>query len=121
MIIHIWILIQRDLTSRFKKGGIRMVDTTVTGSDTGTSKKPKFSVHELWEHTIMPQLDTLVGEGGDLEGYKLITSGDRAGAHGGCVRSKETEFEKWAKAAHEERGGLWSPQASHISLHNINN
>ena len=64
-----------------KKGGIHMVDCNVTGSDAGTSDKPKFSLKHFFETELFPRIVELVCEGRPYEGYIPIIQGDNAGPH----------------------------------------
>jgi hypothetical protein len=51
----------------------------VTGTDTGTPDKPKFSLRPLWEYCLLPSLDALVGVGGQCEGALVVHQEDNAG------------------------------------------
>ena len=64
---------------RIKKGDMTLTDCNVTGTDTGTPDKPKFSLRLLWEHCLFPSLDALVGIGGQCEGAIVVHQEDNAG------------------------------------------
>jgi hypothetical protein len=51
------------------KGGAYLIDCNVTGSDEGTSTKPKFSLLALFRDQIFPKIEQLVARGGAYEGY----------------------------------------------------
>ena len=57
------------------------VDTTVTGSNSGTSDEPKFPLKRVFQHSVFPNLDSLVRPGGKFDGYTVIIQGDQAGPH----------------------------------------
>jgi hypothetical protein len=56
-----------------------LIDCNVTGSDTGTSDKPKFALLHLFRDRIFTQIQKLSGPGGRYEGYVPIIQGDNAG------------------------------------------
>ena len=62
-----------------KKGDFVLTDCTVTGTDTGSPDKPKFSLRLLWEHSLFPSLDAIVGVGGQCEGAIVVHQEDNAG------------------------------------------
>ncbi len=64
---------------RIKKGDMTLTDCNVTGTDTGTPDKPKFSLRLLWEHCLFPSLNALVGIGGQCEGAIVVHQEDNAG------------------------------------------
>ena len=45
-------------------GDVYWVDTTVTGSDSGSLKDPNFPLKHVFEHSVFPNLDDLVKPGG---------------------------------------------------------
>jgi hypothetical protein len=47
-----------------EKGDIYLVDSTVTGSDTGTCRSPKYPLLPLFLDTVFPKVEALVGVGG---------------------------------------------------------
>jgi hypothetical protein len=63
------------------KGEAYLVDCNVTGSDEGTSTKPKFSLLALFQDQVFPKIEQLVAPGGVYEGYLPILQGDNAGPH----------------------------------------
>lgn len=87
------------------KGDAYLVDCNVTGSDEGTSDKPKFALKSLWEKTMFPKIEDLVGPGGPYEGYLVVIQGDNAGPH------IDDEYIRYVSGYCEERGWLWEPQA----------
>jgi hypothetical protein len=52
-----------------EKGDIYLVDSTVTGSDTGTCRSPKYPMLPLFLDTVFPKVEALVGVGGRYAGY----------------------------------------------------
>jgi hypothetical protein len=88
-----------------EKGDVYMVDCNVTGSDAGTSDKPKFSLKDLFEHSLFPRLVELVGDGGEYEGYVPIIQGDNAGPH------QDKTLVDFCKQYCEHKGWIWQPQA----------
>jgi hypothetical protein len=47
-------------------------DCNVTGTDIETPSKPKYALKNLWEHVLIPALETLVAPGGRCEGAMVI-------------------------------------------------
>jgi hypothetical protein len=64
---------------RVQKGDCLLTDCNVTGTDTGTPNKPKFSLRPLWEFGLLPQFDALVAPGGLCEGASIVHQEDNAG------------------------------------------
>ena len=64
-----------------RKGDVYLVDCNVTGSDEGTSDKPKFSLKRLLDDHMFPKIAELVGPGGKYDGYLPVIQGDNAGPH----------------------------------------
>jgi hypothetical protein len=87
------------------KGDAYLVDANVTGSDAGTSDKPKFALKPLWQDSVFPHLDEITGPGGEYEGYTVIGQGDNAGPH--CDKT----YLDFCKTEFENRGWHWEPQA----------
>jgi hypothetical protein len=87
------------------KGDAYLVDANVTGSDAGTSDKPKFALKPLWKDSILPHLDKITGPGGDYAGYEVIGQGDNAGPH--C----DKEYLDFCQNEFANRGWHWEPQA----------
>jgi hypothetical protein len=96
-----------------KKGDKYLVDCAVTGSDPGTSDKPKFPLIDVFRHYVFPKVDMLVGSGGKYEGYTPIFQGDNAGPH------QEEEYLKYVKDYCSERGWHWEPQAPQMPHMNV--
>jgi len=88
-----------------EKGDCYFVDTTVSGSNEGTSSAPKFSLKRLFETTVFPRIEELVGPGGAYEGYLPIIQGDNAGCHQ-CA-----EYLSYCEQYCLQRGWRWEPQA----------
>ena len=65
----------------WQKNDVYLVDCNVTGSDEGTSDKPKFALLSLFRDHIFPKIKDLVGPGGKYEGYLPIIQGNNAGPH----------------------------------------
>ena len=88
-----------------QKGDLFLVHCAVTGSNEGTSDNPKFLLRQLFETTIFPDVEKLVGPGGKYEGYKVIFQGDNAGPH------KEQAYFDFVTSYCREKGWYWKPQA----------
>jgi hypothetical protein len=91
-----------------KKGDIYMVDTTVTGTNSGTSDNPTFSLRGVFENSIFPRIAEITGPGGKYEGYIPIQQGDNAGPH------QDKDFKDWCISECERRGWHWEPQAAQM-------
>jgi hypothetical protein len=61
------------------RGDLFLTDCNVTGTDPGTPDKPKFPLKPMWEYGLLPQLDALVGPGGQCEGATVVHQEDNAG------------------------------------------
>jgi hypothetical protein len=72
-----------------QKDDIYFTDCTITGTDTGTSDKPKFALFSLFRDIIVPKVQALVAPGGQFAGYQVVLQGDQAGPHeeGAFVKS----------------------------------
>ena len=66
---------------KHRKGVPYLVDCNVTGSNPGTSTVPCFPLQVLWEHSLMPAVQKLVGPGGPCDGAQVIYEEDNAGPH----------------------------------------
>ncbi len=66
---------------KFNRGDLVLTDCNVTGSNYGTSTKPKFPLMELWASVLLPELDALVRPGGPCEGVIVVHQEDNAGPH----------------------------------------
>jgi hypothetical protein len=62
-----------------KRGDCLLTDCNVTGTNQGTPDKPKFALRPMWEYGLLPQLDLLVGPGGQCEGATVVHQEDNAG------------------------------------------
>jgi hypothetical protein len=49
---------------KYNRGDLILTDCNVTGSNYGTPTKPKFLLMALWHNVLLPEMDTLVQEGG---------------------------------------------------------
>ena len=72
-----------------RKGDIYFVDANVTGSNRGTSTKPKFALKDLWHDKLIARIDAMVAPGGPYEGYHVVLQQDGAGPH------KEGDFDAY--------------------------
>jgi len=93
-----------------RKGDPYNVDANVTGSNAGTSDKPKFALKSYFERCVEGRVSQLVGQGGEFEGYTSVFQGDQARPH------EEEEFKIRMKKMCEDRGWLWEPQAPQMPL-----
>ena len=64
-----------------KKGQPFMVDTTMTGSECGTSDNPKFSLLKFFMEVVFPRLQEMTDTNGQFPGYHVVIQGDNAGPH----------------------------------------
>ena len=87
------------------KGDVYWIDCNVTGSDEGTSDKPKFSLKRLLEDHMFPKIAKLVGPNGEYEGYMPVIQGDNAGPH------KDQEYMEYVQQYCNDHGWKWEPQA----------
>lgn len=94
------------------KGEAYMVDTTVTGADAGTSDAPKFSLKQLFESAVFPEVAKIVGPDGAYEGYIPVFQGDNAGPH------QDGAFFQYCTSICEEQGWHWEPQAPQMPFMN---
>jgi hypothetical protein len=74
------------------KGSIYMKDSNVTGSNRGTSTKPKYALKDLWEHKLLKRIDAMVARDGPYPGYYVVLQQDGAGPH------KEGDFSAYLNA-----------------------
>ena len=82
----------------YNKGDVISTDCNVTGTDVGTPAKPKFALKCLWEHVLIPALETLVAPGGKCEGAVVVHQEDNAGPH------KEGKYHEWLQDEFQKRG-----------------
>lgn len=87
------------------KGDAYLVDCNVTGSDEGTSDKPKFALLALYRDHVFPEIARLTGPGGRYEGYLPVFQGDNAGPH------IDAAFLAYVENFCREKGWRWEPQA----------
>jgi hypothetical protein len=76
--------------------------------DVGTPAKPKFALKCLWEHVLIPALETLVAPGGKCEGAVVVLQEDNAGPH------KEGKYHEWLQGEFQSRGWHLELQASQV-------
>jgi hypothetical protein len=88
-----------------QKGDAYLIDCNVTGSDEGTSDKPKFSLMSLFREHIFPKVGELVKDGGRFAGYIPVFQGDNAGPH--IDKTYHTYVRDYCKS----EGWHWEPQA----------
>jgi len=86
-------------------GDAYLVDCCVTGSDHGTSDKPKFALLDLFRDHIFPNVEKLVCAGGDYEGYMPVFQGDNAGPH------QDKRYLSFVKDYCNRNSWHWEPQA----------
>jgi hypothetical protein len=98
-------------------GDAVLVDCAVRGSDVGTTSNPKFSLKLLWEHVLLPSLDSMVAIGGPAEGATVVHQEDNASPHQeGTFRAfLEELFEK--KACRLELQAPQGPYTNVLDLH----
>jgi hypothetical protein len=80
----------------------------VTGSSVGTSRNPKFSLEKLFDDQVFPELEQLVGPGGQYEGYVVVMQGDNAGPH------TDRHFFNFCKSYFDAKGWVWQPQGAQM-------
>ncbi len=74
------------------KGVPYLVDCNVTGSNPGTSSLLYFPLKLLWEHSLMPAIKKLVGQGGPCEGAQVVYQEDNAGNAGPHTEAAYTQW-----------------------------
>ena len=94
----------------YNKGDVIPTDCNVTGTDVGTPAKPKFALKCLWEHVLIPALETLVAPGGKCEGAVVVHQEDNAGPH------KEGKYHEWLQDEFQQRGWHLELQAPQVPL-----
>lgn len=87
------------------KGDAYLVDCNVTGSNEGTSDKPKFSLLSLMRDHIFPKINDLIKPGGEYEGYLPVIQGDNAGPH------TDQTYIRYVTGYCERENWKWEPQA----------
>ena len=74
------------------KGDIYMIDCNITGLSEESLSNPKFSLMKLFHSITFPKIATLVGDGGQFEGYIPVVQVDNAGPH------QDSEFEQYCSS-----------------------
>ena len=99
-----------------RMGDAYAVDCELTGSNSGTSSKPKCSLLELFRTTHIPQVETLVGPGGLYEGYIPVWQPDGGSAHVEGTREGVVVggFMQYITDLMQRKGWLWEPQAAQM-------
>jgi hypothetical protein len=95
----------------YDEGDVIAADCNVTGTDRGTPSKPKFPLKSLWEHVLIPSLESLVAPGGRCAGATVVHQEDNAEPH------KEGNYHTWLQAEFELRGWKLELQAPQVLLH----
>jgi hypothetical protein len=83
------------------------VDCCVTGSKAGTADDPKFPLTKVFLNSIFPNLEQLIGPGGEFEGYMPIFQGDNAGPH-----QDKKAYMEFVTEYCTNQGWHWEPQAA---------
>ena len=96
-----------------RKGDLYLVDCAVTGCNHGTLDNPKFPLKALFENKIFPDVEALVGPGGQFEGHIPIFQGDNAGPHA------DAGFVEYVEGYCRSRGWHWEPQAPQMPHMNV--
>jgi hypothetical protein len=85
------------------------VEANVTGSDNGTSDRPKFSLFALFRDVLFPRLKAITAAGGEYyAGYKPIIPGDNASPH------QDTAYSSYMVSYCTQEGWYWEPQAAQM-------
>lgn len=96
-----------------RKGEAYSVDTSVTGSNEGTSDDPKFSLKRMFEDLVFEVVQQYVQPGGQFEGYTPVFQGDQAGPH------EEVAYKRAMSETCNEKGWHWEPQAPQMPHLNV--
>jgi len=96
-----------------RKGEAYSVDTTVTGTEEGTSDNPKFALKRWFKSVVFEALQKYVQKGGQFEGYVPIIQGDQAGPH------EEAAFKQAMVEDCTAKGWHWEPQAPQMPHLNV--
>lgn len=96
-----------------RRGDAYSVDTTVTGSNEGTSDNPKFSLKRMFEDLVFEMVQQYVQPGGQFEGYTPVFQGDQAGPH------EEDAYKRAMSETCNEKGWRWEPQAPQMPHLNV--
>jgi hypothetical protein len=90
-----------------------MVPAAITGSNSGTSDNPKFSLLQLFKEVVFPQLVKLTEPTGALFfGYTVVWQWDNAGPH------VEAGLMKYVTPFCRAHGWLWEPQGPQMPIAN---
>ena len=96
-----------------RKDDLYLVDCAVTGSSCGTPMDPKKPLLPEFENNIFKRVETLVGPGGEFEGFTPVFQGDNAGPHQDAV------FLRGVRNHCQARGWHWEPQAAQMPHMNV--
>ena len=88
-----------------RAGDVYMVDCNITGSNSGTSRAPKFALLDVFRDHIFRDVSDCVRPGGDFDGYTPVYQGDHASPH------EDRAFLDWVTKACADTGSHWMPQA----------
>ena len=98
---------------RLRNGGEAwVVPAPITGSNSGTSDAPKFSLLQLLQETVFPQLVELTKPGALFHGYTVVWQWDNAGPHG------ESGLMDFVTPFCAKHGWLWEPQGPQMPIAN---
>ena len=95
------------------RGSTYKVDVCVTGSNVGTSTKPKFAPQMLWKHKFFPLIDKLVEDvdsnAGPCRGARVTLQQDHAGPHDefffqAFLNEEVAKREAWLRADQAPQG-----------------
>ncbi len=100
-------------TVNYRRGDLVLTDCNVTGSNYGTSTKPKFPLMELWTSVLLPELDALVRPGGPCEGAVVVHQENNAGSH------IDKTYKAWLQAQFDTRGWKLEHQAPQVPYTNV--
>lgn len=98
------------------KGDVYFVDVEVTGSTSGTSTNPKYMLLRFLRDVLFPQLQQIVGPGGEFEGYCPIIQWDNAGPH---TDGTLVAFAEQFCAAQQPVPWGWEPQGAQMPFANV--
>ena len=90
-----------------------MVPCEVVADSRGTSANPKFSLMSFLRDIFFPQIEIIVGVGGEWEGYTPIIQWDGAGPH------TQKALVRFATEFCAEKGWAWEPQSSQNPYFNV--
>jgi hypothetical protein len=84
---------------------MHLVDCNV-GSNPGTSTVPCFPLRLLWQHSLMPAINTLVGPGDPCQGAQVIYQEGNSGPH------TESAYTQWMRDEFLTLGWRQAPQGT---------